>query len=480
MASVKISPNGGQFVFLSGITEVINRNHINLKKMKYYRNLLLAVTGACLLAITVNGQNPVIRDQFTADPTARVFNGKMYLFPSHDIPAPEKFPRKDWFCMEDYHVFSSSNLTDWTDHGVIVTQEKVPWVNAESFSMWAPDCVERNGKYYFYFPANVKSGSGRGFGIGVAVADKPEGPYVPQPTPIAGINGIDPCVFIDKDGQAYIYYSMNRIFGAKLKENMLELETKPVVLNEFPAKGLVEGPFLFERKGIYYMTYPHVEDKIERLEYAISDNPLGPFKVMGAIMDESPTGCWTNHHSIIEFKNQWYLFYHHNDYSPTFDKARSVRADVLTFNADGTIKKVIPTLRGIGVSSATKEIQIDRYSNISEKGASIGFVDAVDTFKGWKTVLSQSNAWVEYNTVDFGKKRLKSVTVKALSATGATLQIRTNGLKGVLIAEVKIPVSATWQNIKVPVKKFEAGIQNVSMQLIENNKQVEVDWISFE
>lgn len=426
-------------------------------------------------------QNPIIRNQYSADPSARVFGDRVYVYPSHDILATEGKGRKDWFCMEDYHVFSSENLIDWTDHGMIVQQNKVPWVRPESYSMWAPDCIERNGKYYFYFPStpNETVATSRGFMIGVAVADKPTGPFVPEKNPIKGVQGIDPNVFIDKDGQAYLYWSGGNIFGAKLKANMLELDSEVKILGDLPSKGLKEGPFVFERNGIYYMTYPHVENKIERLEYAISDNPLGPFKVMGAIMDESPTGCWTNHHSIIEFKNQWYLFYHHNDYSPTFDKARSVRADFLTFNADGTINKVIPTLRGIGVTSAVNEIQMDRYSSISEKGASIAFVDPVDTFKGWKTVLSQSKAWVEYNTVDFGEKPLKSIIVKALTATGGTLQIRTNGLNGILIAEVKIPVSTTWQNIKVPLKKFEAGIQNLSVQLIEDNKQVEIDWISF-
>ncbi|HRT48613.1 MAG TPA: family 43 glycosylhydrolase, partial [Bacteroidales bacterium] len=281
------------------------------------------------LFIGLYAQNPIIRNQFTADPTARVFNGKVYLFPSHDIPAPERFPRKDWFCMEDYHVFSSSNLTEWTDHGVIVSQYNVNWVDTNSFSMWAPDCVERNGKYYFYFPANVNAKYGKGFGIGVAVADKPEGPYVPQPEPIKGVRGIDPCVLIDEDGQAYLYYSLNRIFVAKLKENMLELDSEPVVIANLPAKGLIEGPFVFERNGIYYLTYPHVENKTERLEYAIADSPMGPFKVAGVIMDESPTGCWTNHHSIVEYNGQWYLFYHHNDYSPKFDKNRSARIDSL-------------------------------------------------------------------------------------------------------------------------------------------------------
>ncbi|MDD1474941.1 family 43 glycosylhydrolase [Dolichospermum sp. ST_sed4] len=103
-----------------------------------------------ILLVTSNtfAQNPIIRDQFTADPSARVFNGKVYLYPSHDIPAPQDKPlRKNWFCMEDYHVFSSENLTDWTDHGVIVSQNNVNWVKPDSYSMWAPDCIAKNGKY---------------------------------------------------------------------------------------------------------------------------------------------------------------------------------------------------------------------------------------------------------------------------------------------------------------------------------------------
>jgi hypothetical protein len=132
-------------------------------------------------------------------------------------------------------------------------------------------------------------------------------PIPPEATPIKGVRGIDPNVFIDKDGQAYLYWSAGNIYGAKLKENMLELASEVKTLGELPTKGLKEGPYLFERNGIYYLTYPHVENKIERLEYAIGDNPLGPFKVTGVIMDESPTGCWTNHHSLLQFKNQWYF-----------------------------------------------------------------------------------------------------------------------------------------------------------------------------
>ena len=425
-------------------------------------------------------QNPIINNQFTADPSARVFGNKVYLYPSHDIRATEGKGSIGWFCMEDYHVFSSANLTEWTDHGVIVSQNTTAWTKPDAYSMWAPDCIERNGKYYFYFPATPKDSSyGRGFTIGVAIADKPEGPYVPQPAPIKGVQGIDPNVFIDKDGQAYLYWAEGNIYGAKLKENMIELASEPVVFKELPTKGLKEGPYLFERNGIYYMTFPHVENKIERLEYTMGNDPLGPFNNRGVIMDESASGCWTNHHSIIQFNNQWYLFYHNNDLSPQFDKNRSVRIDSLFFNEDGTIKKVIPTLRGVGLTKATKEIQIDRYTNISSKGVRVEFVDTLNKFKGWKTIFNENNAWLQYNSVDFGKKPLKTIVVKALSQTGGTLQIHTNSVDGNVIAEIKVPKNNDWKIIKSPVIKFKAGIQNLFV-VSKDEKQVEVDWIKFE
>lgn len=445
--------------------------------MKKFETLLLAQVCAFLLAGNISAQNPIIRDQFTADPTARVFNGKMYLFPSHDIPAPESVQRKDWFCMADYHVFSSTDLNNWTDHGVIVSQENVEWVNPTSYSMWAPDCVERNGKYYFYFPANLKTG--RGFGIGVAIADKPEGPYIPQPEPIAKVRGIDPSVFIDKDGQAYIYYSLNRIYAAKLKDNMIELDSEPVVLGDLPTKGLVEGPFFLERNGIYYLTYPHVENVTERLEYAIGDNPLGPFKVTGVIMDETPMGTWTNHHSMVEYNDQWYLFYHNSAYSPKFDKNRSVCVDSLFFNPDGTIQKVIPTFRGVGLTAASSQIEIDRYSNISPEGASVALLDTLDTFKGWKAVLDGQNGWISYNAVDFGKTKYKKVVVNAVSASGGMLEIRLDNTAGPVIAKVNIPAGTEWNTVSARAKLKKAGTRNLVM-ILSGSNSVEADWVSFQ
>jgi hypothetical protein len=447
-------------------------------------NYKLLIVGLAAMGInSLFAQNPIIRNQFSADPTARVFNGKVYVFPSHDIPAPtEKQGRKDWFCMADYHVFSSEMLTNWTDHGVIVRQNKVAWVDSTSYSMWAPDCIERNGKYYFYFPANrnVADANGRkDFAIGVAVADKPEGPYTPLPEPIKGVGGIDPNVFIDNDGQAYLYWAMGNIVVAKLKDNMTELASEPQIIANLPQKGLKEGPFLFERNGLYYLTFPHVENKIERLEYAIGDNPMGPFKMTGVVMDESSMNCWTNHQSFVRYKGQWYLFYHQNAYSPKFDKNRATCIDSLSFNADGTMQKVMPTLRGVGLTSATNKIEFDRYSSKSENGSSIAFLDSTNTFIGWKTILNVPVAWVRYNSVDFGKEKLKKVQVKALSDNGGILQIRLNKADGPVVAEVKVPKGTGWHMVEAKVLKQPTGIQNLVMLLHKGN-EIDIDWVRFE
>jgi hypothetical protein len=440
----------------------------------------------CVLTVLMTGfpgemyaQNPVITDQFTADPSARVFEGRVYLYPSHDIPVVEGRGRAGWFCMEDYHVFSSANLVDWVDHGVIVSQDKVPWVNAKTYSMWAPDCIARNGKYYFYFPAPARDTTlGRGFSIGVAVSDRPYGPFTPEPQPIKGARGIDPDAFIDRDGQAYLYWAARNFYVAKLKDDMMELASEPQVIRGLPDQGLKEGPSLFERNGKYYLTYPHVQDKTERLEYAMGDSPMGPFTVTGVIMDESPE-CWTDQQSIIEFKNQWYLFYHHNDLSPNFDKNRSVRVDSLFFNDDGTIRKVVPTLRGVGLTDASREIQIDRYSRKSERGVSIDFLDTLNRFEGWKTVFDTANAWIQYNSVDFGKNTFESVQARTFSNTGGTLELRLDRVDGPMMARVHLGRTDGWSVVKSPVLAHEPGIHNLVV-LLRNSGKVELDWIRFD
>jgi hypothetical protein len=440
---------------------------------------LLRVAGlaACLNAPAAFATNPLITDQFTADPTARVFDGRVYVYASHDIDEPPGYTgRKNWFVMEDYHVFSSANLTDWTDHGVILTQMDVPWADGNAFAMWAPDCVFRNGKYYFYFPAKDKDGNRR---IGVAIADTPVGPFKPQPHYMEGVAGIDPDVFIDKDGSAYMSWSLkDALVMAKLRPDMLGIEGDVKPLDNLPKKGLQEGPFMLERNGTYYLTYPHVANKIERLEYATAKSPLGPFEWKGVLLDESATGCWTSHHSIVEYQGEWYLFYHDRDLSPANDKRRSIRADRLTFEADGSIRKVIPTLRGVGLVNAASEIQIDRYSARSGDAVKVSFLDDANPRAGWKTTFDAAPSWLRFDRVDFGRGGQKAVELRAQGSGAATLEIRTGSQDGPVIARIDVDGTRDWTTSKARARRVPKGVHDLFI-VQSAGSPVTVDWVRF-
>ena len=465
------------------------------------KQLFVSLLAMPLLA---QAQNPVIRDQFAADPTARVFNNKVYLYPSHDIFPPEG-QRQDWFCMEDYHVFSSENLTDWTDHGVIITQNKVPWVKPDSYSMWAPDCIERNGKYYFYFPSAPNDG--RGFGIGVAIADSPEGPFIPEPENIKGISGIDPCVLQASDGNAYIFWGAGRC--AKLKPNMKELadDTPTEIVkwgdHEFEMYGVnclkdlpnrqAEGPFAFEYNGNYYLTYPYVRENTEVLGYAMSKNPMGPYEYKGLIMPEHDNGCWTNHHSIINYKGQWYLFYHRNHFSPRDDKRRSVCIEKLFFNPDGTIQEVKQTMRGVGVNQATEKIEIDRYSSASDD-VTTQLIDTINTFRSFQATLPKKGSWICYKDIDFSCLDDGYLVISAKAADNTAFYIREKSADGKIIAKIDMTVkpetpagmpamfrrdySNQWLTMTAPLAYPLKGVSDLVITC-EGDAGVSVDWIQF-
>ena len=478
------------------------------------KKLLTALLLTCLLPAAA--QNPIIRNQFTADPTARVFNGKVYLYPSHDIHAPEG-QRQDWFCMADYHVFSSDNLTEWTDHGVIVSQENVPWGNPTGYSMWAPDCVYKNGTYYFYFPNAPKSG--RGFAVGVATAKQPEGPFTCEPEPIKGVSGIDPCVLIDDDGQAYIYWSGMGIRGARLKDNMKEImdedftemqmrrPNNPNANNANNANipngpirvagktmeglpdGFKEGPYAFKRDGHYYLTFPWVrkENGTETLAYAMSDNPLGPWDFKGIIMAEHDNGCWTNHHSIMEYKGEWLLFYHRNYYSPSMDKRRSACIERVQFNADGTIQEVHETLRGVGINQASDQIQIDRYSEVSN-GMTAEYLDTANCFRGWFVNLPAKGSWVRYNGVDFSATSNAYLVIRTKANANTSLCIREGKPTGKVIAKVALTVAGEngpfrrnligqWLTLTAPLEYVPKGVTDLYITC--EGEAVSIDWVQF-
>jgi len=334
---------------------------------------LLAIVLMAITITTANAQMKqkpryLVKDIYIADASAHVFNGKIYVYPSHDIESgiPEN-DNGDHFDMRDYHVFSMES-TDGkvTDHGVVLDVKQVPWAGRQ---MWAPDAAYKNGKYYLYFPAKDKTDI---FRIGVAVSDKPEGPFKPETNPIIGSFSIDPAVFTDTDGKSYMYFG--GIWGGQLQRyrngkaiecgaqpnagepslcpqvammtnDMLQFSgpAKNVVIQDKEGKPLLTGDedrrffeasWMHKYNGKYYFSYS--TGNTHKLCYAIGDNPYGPFTYQGVIL--TPVVGWTTHHSIVEFKGKWYLFYH--DSKPSGGKTwlRSVKVVELQYNADGTIK----------------------------------------------------------------------------------------------------------------------------------------------
>lgn len=288
--------------------------------------------------------NPLVRDIYTADPSAHVWeDGRLYVYPSQDV-----YPSRGCDLMDKYHVYSTDDMVNWIDHGEILKAADVPWgealENGATF-MWAPDCAYKNGKYYFYFPHPNKNPWGNNWKTGIAVSDKPASDFVCLNYWLKGVPDfgyIDPCVFIDNDGQAYFYYGgSQRCFGAKMKDSMDEIDGELIEMTS-GLSGFHEGPWIFRRNDIYYLMYPAGAGSKDgdEMRYATSENPLGPWKYKGVVL--KPTGCGTSHGSIVEFKGQWYIFYH-NQMLSNDGTLRSICFDKLYFNEDGTIQTVTQT-----------------------------------------------------------------------------------------------------------------------------------------
>jgi len=313
---------------------------------------------------------PLVTDIYTADPSAHVFNGRIFIYPSHDIDAGVKpDDLGSHFAMRDYHVFSVARVGGpIVDHGVALDIKDVPWAGRQ---MWAPDAAEKGGRYFLYFPVKDKQDV---FRIGVAVGAAPQGPFTAQPQPIKGTFSIDPCVFKDTDGQYYMYFG--GIWGgqlqrwasgsyvakdayppkhqpaisarvARLGADMISLAEPPreVVLQDEARKPLVAGDngrrffeaaWLHKYQGTYYFSYSTGDT--HNIMYATGRSPYGPFTVRGKVLE--PVLGWTNHHSIVEFQGKWYLFYHDAQKSGGQTHLRNIKVTELRYRPDGSIETI--------------------------------------------------------------------------------------------------------------------------------------------
>lgn len=337
---------------------------------KHFLSVILLATSLSVLGQAKKPiSQPLVSHIFTADPSAHVFNGKIYIYPSHDIESDTK--RNDdggSFDMKDYHILSMKKIGGKvTDHGVALDIKDIPWVGRQ---LWAPDAAFKNGTYYLYFPAKDKDDI---FRMGVATSKSPVGPFKAEPAPIKGSFSIDPCVFKDADGSFYMYFG--GIWGgqlqrwktgtydpkgklqennqpalfpkiAKLSDDMLSFseEAKDVKILDKEGKELLAGDntkrffeaaWLHKYNGKYYFSYSTGDTHL--IAYATGDNPYGPFTYQGVVLN--PVDGWTNHHSIVEIKGKWYIFYHDVQISgKTY--LRNLKVTELKHNPDGSIQTI--------------------------------------------------------------------------------------------------------------------------------------------
>ncbi|KAA6330041.1 Xylosidase/arabinosidase [termite gut metagenome] len=312
----------------------------------------------------------LVPDDYMADPAVHVFNGKLYIYPSHDRESGiSENDNGDHFDMKDYHVFSMEDIDgEVTDHGVVLDIKDIPWAGRQ---LWDCDVAYKNGKYYMYFPLKDKTDI---FRIGVAVSNRPEGPFIAEANPIKGSYSIDPAILDDGDGKYYMYfgglwggqlqrYRNNKALESaafpadnepslcsrvvKLSDSMLEFAEEPrdIVLLDKDGKRLTAGDskrrffeasWVHKYKGKYYFSYSTGDTHL--LCYAIGDNPYGPFTYQGVIL--TPVVGWTTHHAIVEFKGKWYLFHH--DCVPSGGKTwlRSLKVCELEYDENGKIKTI--------------------------------------------------------------------------------------------------------------------------------------------
>jgi len=338
-------------------------------------SLILVSAGKVVCQKSQSSVKPLINGVYSADPSAHVFNGKIYIYPSHDIEAD--VPQDDeggHFQMRDYHVYSMDNIGGKvTDHGVALDVKDVPWADKQ---MWAPDAAFKNGTYFLYFPAKDKEGV---FRIGVATSKLPTGPFKAEEKPIAGSYSIDPAVFTDTDGKTYMYFG--GIWGGQLQrwhtgdydktlmtdlgkghENEPALSAKVTLISDDmlsftePVRDVqildengkplqagdknrrfFEGAWMHKFNGKYYFSYSTGDTHL--LCYAEGTSPHGPFTYKGVIM--TPVEGWTTHHSIVEFKGKWYLFYHDSELSGK-THLRTVKVRELLRDGSGHLTTINP------------------------------------------------------------------------------------------------------------------------------------------
>lgn len=417
--------------------------------------LQLAVVFA---SFTAQAQNPIIQTIYTADPAPMVHNDTVYLYTSHDED------NSTWFTMNDWRCYSSTDMVNWTDRGSPLSLKDFSWAKKDA---WAGQCIARNGKFYFYVPIHHKT---LGMSIGVAVSDSPTGPFtdpIGKPLVHSGNGDIDPSVFIDTDGQAYLYWGNPYLKYVKLNEDMIsysgDVVNVPLNKEGFHVRykdtdkrpsAYEEGPWFYKRKDLYYMIYA-AGGVPEHLAYSTSSSPTGPWMYRDTIMPViSKGGAFTNHPGIIDYKGRSYLFYHTGALPGGGGFNRSVSVEEFEYNHDGTIPRIANTQGGVQPVATLDPYRRQEAETIAWE---VGVETANSPEAGGLYVTDISNGdYIKVRHVDF-KKGAKRFDANVASVSGGSIEVRLGSANGALLGSCEVLNTGgkqVWKTFSTTLKKI--------------------------
>ncbi|MFZ5893077.1 MAG: family 43 glycosylhydrolase [Myxococcota bacterium] len=391
--------------------------------------------------------NPIIQTNYTADPAPMLYDGRLYLYTSHD----EDVTVNNFFTMNDWRVYSTVDMVNWTDHGSPASYKTFSWGTGDA---WAPHAIPRNGKFYLYVPLNNSTGSK----IGVAVADSPLGPFkdaLGKALISTGSGNIDPTVFIDDDGQAYLYWGNPDLWYVKLNSDMISYQGSPTKVNLTTAgfgtrsktdraTAYEEGPWFYKRNSIYYIVYP-ADSTPEKISYTTSSGPLGPWTFGGDIMAKQ-TGAgssFTNHPGVIDYKGKSYFFYHNAALPGGGGFKRSVCVEEFTYTADGKIPTIQMSSQGPAPVATLDPFQQVEAETIAFSSG-LKTETCTDTGGGMNVSSIGNGDYIKVKNVDF-KDGIKSFDARVSSAaSNVKIELRLDSQTGTLLGSCDVSGASAW------------------------------------
>lgn len=438
------------------------------------KHLITLIFAFALISICT-AKNPIIQTKYTADPAPMVYQDKLYLYTSHDED------NSTWFVMNDWSLYTTTDMVNWTDYGVVLSYKDFDWAKKNA---WAPQCVERDGKFYFYVPVTDRNNKE---GIAVAVSDSPYGPFVDplgkHLVQSAGWGDIDPTVFVDDDGQAYLYWGNPFCHYVKLNEDMIsysgDIVTLPMTVEAFGKReGEVENrptlyeeaPWLYKRNDLYYLLWAGGPIP-EHLGYSTSASPTGPWKYGGVIM--SPQGgSFTNHPGIIDYKDKTWLFYHNGGLPGGGGFTRSVCVDEIKFNDDGSIIKMD---MGNGPEQGFEVLNPFRKNEAETIAWSENVKASQNKEVGVFVNAMKDGAYTMVKGVDFREHGASKFTARVGTThnEGVTMEVRLDSIDGLLLGTIKVPFTSgddRWEVISIDIDEKTTKVHDLYFVFKGENK----------